>query len=268
MRFLGWDCANKTLAWSYFDIDTAIYTKLNNISNDLNNLIITYCGHAFLQNLPNGLNDQYRKILVDNLADVEFTNQLSQIVRKITNVLDNFIVYKSAGVADVLLGKKVNECDEIYRTKCLWNFLNNHAHLNIRALDHLPGEKTQVIIEHQPSKIGSKTNNKSTMVSHQLAFYYVNNDPILVESKLKNTIYLSNDLKYDLFLKFEMDKGKDKKSSGYVSRKAHSKANFIYLLKTFNCDHILTGISKQCYDDLADSTMQVLAYLINKNLFT
>jgi hypothetical protein len=82
--------------------------------------------------------------------------------------LDEFITYHSAGAVDVLDGRKVSDCNEIERTCALYKFLVNSPNVslpNILLIDR-DGYDTNVIIEHQPSKVGSKTNNKSTMVGH------------------------------------------------------------------------------------------------------
>jgi hypothetical protein len=129
------------------------------------------------------------------------------------------------------------------------------------------GIRTQVIIEHQPSKIGTKTNNKSTAVGHQLMFYYITRNPILIHPKLKNDITLCAELEYEKFYIAAMAKNKSRKDAIYSARKLHSKSSLLHLCKIFHLENILVGISKSCLDDLADSVMQIFAYLCENKLF-
>lgn len=258
-RFLGWDCANKTLAWSYFDIDTHIYSKMVFICDNLVQLMATYMGKDIARDFPH-LSPIQREIFSDCVVDPDFLDELCYILDAANYFLDGFITYHSSGVADVLEGRNVDECDEIARTHALNKFL-------MRSDVSSCSPDTQCIIEHQPSKVGTKTNNKSTMVGHQLMFYYAAYNPVIVNPKLKNNLTLREGLSFAKFLEVEMAKGKSKKDASYPARKKHSKASLIHLLNTFNCSHVLDTSPKSCWDDLADSSMQVLAWMIENKKF-
>lgn len=256
-RFLGWDCANKSLAWSYFDIDVHIYSKMSMLCDEAVNIVKKY-------NEQNGSTG-----IKAAMSHPGFLDEFTELLNIMNHFLDNFIKYHSAGAVDVLNGRKVSDCDEIERTASLHKFLVNNPYIstpNIMLMDG-DGTSTDVIIEHQPSKVGNKTNNKSTMVGHQLMFYYAENNPAIVNPKLKNKIYFKEALEYEAFLAEEIPKHKDKKAAVYAARKRHSKMNFLYLVDVFELNHILVGVPKDCMDDLADSTMQVLAYLVENKKF-
>jgi hypothetical protein len=205
----------------------------------------------------------------------EFMQHLANFISVLHYFLSNFIRFHSAGVKDVLDGKLVSETDEVERTKCLHKFLRaspvslEKIEYRSDADDGVTNVPVNVIIEHQPSKIGMKTNNKSTMVGHQLLFYYVNigvNGPILISPKLKNNISLDEGLRYEGFLAAQTRR--NHKDAVYAARKQHSKESMLHLLKVFNQEHILEGVPKSCFDDLADSIMQVIAYLVENKIFS
>lgn len=259
-KFLGWDCANKTLAWSYVCVDTHIYSKLSILADDLRELFDLYLGAHFTRRAAsNSLSQNDRENLRLVLQDPEFIEQYVFILDVVYYFTEQFFQYLSAGVVDILKGKKVHETTEIERTSALWKFLINHP--EIACVD------AQTIIEHQPPKIGSKTNNKSTAVSYQLAFYYIEHDPIMIDPKLKNNIALASNLTFSRFLAEEIPKHKSLKDARYAARKIHSRENFLFLLSVFELDYIIDDIPRAVLDDLADSTMQIFAYLVENKLF-
>lgn len=260
-KFLGWDCANRTLAWSYVCIDTHIYSKLSILVDELCTLFDIYMGDGFSVRMLkfNSLNPTEQEMFRETLQDPEFIEQFLFILDAMYYFSSQFIQYISSGVADILQGKKVNETSEIERTEALWRFLINHK--QIACIDGKP------IIEHQPPKIGSKTNNKSTAVSQQLAFYYIEHSPVFIDPKLKNNIALSEDLTFALYLAEEIPKHKSLKDARYSARKLHSKESFLYLIKVFDLEHVIDDVPRAVLDDLADSTMQILAYLVENKLF-
>jgi hypothetical protein len=232
------------------------------LTDDLIALIDTYVGAGFARRLidscdrDNTIDTIQYSTWVETLQDPEFIGHFIFILDAMDYFMANFIQYTSAGVVDILKCK-VADTTEIQRTRALWDFLISHPIL--ACADGIP------IIEHQPNKIGSKTNNKSTAVSHQLAFYYIEQDPIFIDPKLKNNITLCS--KYSDVLAAELPKHKSARDARYAARKKHSRENFLYLLEKFSLLHIIETISPTVLDDLADSTMQIFAYLIENKMF-
>ncbi len=282
-RFLSWDCANRTLGWSHVIVDTHIYSKIAIITDDLVDFLKLY------MSLPI---DPQEFIL--NLDDDEFKSMLMFYIEALDYFVSQFITFLGAGVDDILEGNKVSETDEITRTRYLRDYLRGHE----------VSPDTRVIIEHQPNKIGTKTNNKSTVIGYQLAYHYIDNKPVLVEPKLKNTLALARGLDYNTMMDAALERArlsdaavaadaaassdatdiateppeppepvvlfdakKKRKELKYRVNKAHSKANFLHLIKTFNHEHIIEGIPARDLDDVADSVMQIIAYLSKNNLF-
>lgn len=234
-KFIGWDCAYKSLAWSYITVDTQVYEKLH--------CMVPY--------------------LAQSISCAKASGDLTDVLRVLNDMLTatRFVCFISCGVVDCLNGKKISETDEISRTKSIWDFLQSKPELAVPN-DCVP------IIEHQPSKIGSKTNNKSSVVGHQLMFFYVERDTVLVNPTLKNKICVRTGLDFETVLAREIPKHKNMSDARYTARKLHSKENFLYFVNTFGYENILAGVKKKYLDDLADATMQILAYMVEQKMFT
>lgn len=288
--FLSWDCANKTLGWSLVSIDTHIYSKISTICDLLDEYLKQHLG-------PN-----YKLPCVEFtilLQNPSFFDMIAQYILTLDHFMDNFIHYYGAGVVDTLGDLLVKDTDEIQRTIALKKYLTNGP-TSLEKLTGLGFENINVLIEHQPTKIGMKTNNKSTTVSHQLAFYYADYNVKLIEPKLKNTIALGSGLTRDDVLtkvlaltntdekikkrkdgvkptndnikptkdniKPAKDGIKTAKDVKYKVNKTHSLLNFEYFIKAFGWENIV-DMRRGLVNNLADSTMQILAHLVKNNLF-
>lgn len=267
-QYLSWDCANKTLAWSLLEIDTHIYSKLSMLGSNVVSLYEQYLGPVAKKiMLGEKLSHADQTAFTMALYDPVFVHDILYLLQAINCFIDDFATYISSGVADTLCGKAVRETSDIERTMQLHKFLTN-SNIAVPRLALLQSSApVKVIIEHQPSRIGEKTNTKSTMVAHQLAFYYIEYSPIFISPKFKNQIALADNLGFQTFVDYETNRGRSGRDMMYSARKKHSKANFLYFLKTFGLESILCGLSKSVFDDLADSTMQVFAYLVKNKQF-
>ncbi len=248
-KFIGWDCANKTLAWSYISVDTEILVKISTLIREMHRVINVYESWDSLT----GATPQDR--------NNTFISSMQGLQHAMLTTIQGFIIYHSYGVTDVLKGRKLADVSPVERTKALWSFLSTHP-----TIGHVAPDTTS-IIEYQPPKVGSamsaKTNVAASAVSHQLMFYYVNYNPILVDPKLKNTIACSSTMTYESYLAAEMIKRKSPREARYAARKIHSKENFIYLCTMLGLQHIIKSVKASQLDDLADSTMQVVAHLVS-----
>jgi hypothetical protein len=123
---------------------------------------------------------------------------------------------------------------------------------------------TQVVIEHQPNRVGSAT-TKSTMVGHQLLYHYRAQPLALVNPKLKNNLQVSPELSYEKFL--ANSTRKDRASAVYAARKKHTRESLLYLAKLFGFEASIAHVKKTYMDDLADSTLQVIAWMKSQKMF-
>lgn len=245
--YLGWDCANKSIAWAHITINTEIY----NLISQQAELLLAATGLK--------LADLRSSVLIHDaiITNGTINEPIMQIFKDTNTILDTFLQIHDIGAADILKGRAVKDTTEMERTRALYDFLQNS---NVRS-DKI--QNTTPIIEHQPNKMGFgrtfKTNSKSTAVSHQLAFYYITHDPCFIDPKLKNNIALSDDLTYNQFYTEAKSRYKNEKDVKYYSRKKHSVANFQYLVHTFGLDHKIAHIPNSMMDDVADSFLQILA---------
>jgi Poxvirus A22 protein len=250
-RFLSWDCGNKTLAHAHVTVNTFIFIQIGQFEARLSAWMKKYV----YENV-NPIEQWIRGGCADTPAMIELFSMLNEI----KYAMKTFITFHSVGVNDILEGKKVADTDEVERTVALAKFLEASP-VSLQAIsreDNIYHFATEVIIEHQPSKVGMATNNKSTMVGHQLMFYYVGRVISLVSPKLKNQISLPG-------IVFSPTYGGA--STPYYARKKHSKDMFLQLMKVFDMEYVYSQIPLSCMDDLADAVMQIIAYCKDKKLF-
>ncbi len=150
------------------------------------------------------------------------------------------------GVVDVLDGKKVADTELIQRTKCLKQKLDE-------IINAMP-KPDLVLIEAQPPN----KNHKSSIVQDQLCMYFIDRkiECLLMDPRVKNKYCFDSDLHHDVFV--------CKNPTLYAANKNHAKYNFLKFIKVFDIEHVLNGIKKENIDDLADSFMQIFAYLLDK----
>lgn len=247
-RFLSWDCGNKTLAHAHVTINTSILQYTVQYENRLQEWLVRYP--------HNPIEEWIRGDCADTIAMTE----LFAILRDISAKMKTFITFHSVGVNDILEGRKVADTDEVERTVALSKFLEGSS-VDLNSLlreDNIYRLPTEILIEHQPSKVGMATNNKSTMIGHQLMFYYVGRKVALISPKLKNQISMPG-------IVYSQTYGGA--STPYYARKKHCKDMFLLLLKVLDCEYVKSGVAASCMDDLADATMQIFAYCKDKKLF-
>src|SRR3972149_1135419 len=144
------------------------------------------------------------------------------------------IKIKECDVVNLLGGRKVKDIDKNFGEK-----------LKIYELDDII-----ILIEKQPETI----NIKSCAISDQLLFYFANLKNIAtISPTLKNKISFNSELAYNKYV--------SKYSNSYLANKNHAKANLLYFLKKTEQEYVLKDIKKSNYNDLADSFMQIIAYL-------
>lgn len=247
--FLGWDCANKSLAWSYLSIDTDIVNKLSKIYIELLGILgitrpVTML-HCTADNLARARS---------SMNDVNKVNQLYDLIRRLDKITCEFITVMSIGVEDILNGKNANMLSDVERTRALSTFLQKQ---NLCA--------DVVLIEQQPVRIGAKVNNKSSIVSYQLAYHYINSPEVaFVSPKIKNSFLVLPGVDFSAILAKYLLRYKDPKKAEYAARKEHSTELLIRLAQLFKFTHSIAKIPTSILHNAADATLQILAH-IKKN---
>lgn len=217
MKFLSFDCANKSLAYTYMQIDTEFVDKTSVYLDVMNKFQKSGRNHSILLLLY---------ILVEDMI--------------------NFIKFIDWGVIDVLAGRKVKEVNKADRKSALTRILGELPQ---------PDDNTTILIERQPTLM----NHKTTNVQNDITEYYKNKFPhskiIIVDPKKKNKLNFTAD-------NHIREKINDNYSRQYDANKQLAKVNMMEILKIFDMKDFLSGIKKSNYDDIADSKLQIFAYLL------
>jgi hypothetical protein len=165
--------------------------------------------------------------------------------------IQNLIQLAFVDVLDIIPTQKVKDTNIIDRTRALKKALE---YINEKIRNHTKEntDKIQVCIEYQMN-----VNDKSRTVYNQLLYEYADKDTynlIIMKPLLKNTIYLKESLKYCYII--------EKYNSTYRCNKQHSKLNFLHFIHVFQLEEKIKHIQKKNLDDVADTFMQVIAYLL------
>ena len=193
----------------------------------------------------------YNDNVLKNIKTI-FSNKDMDISRleSINNVITESIQYFYGDVVDLNAGKQMKDMILLERTINLKNTLIElkNALIQKQIELNLDIKDVKVLLEYQMS-----ANYQANSVFNQIYYEFSEFAPIIVNPCYKNKIYFSDDLMYKFF--------SEKYSRNYSANKAHSKENFLYFLKTFNLEHIIINIKKKNLDDIADSFMQIFAYI-------
>lgn len=221
MFYLSIDVANKSLAISFIKYIKVKY--INKITNDNTNI----------SNGTIGINNQLKTLT------------------EINNQINNSISYYICEVIDLIPNKKVKNTSQLERTSALKIYLSKLQTRINNYINKYQIDKIKVLVELQPS-----FNDKSRAAFNQIIYEFSNLSIYkikIMNASYKNSISLNKDLKHSNFIK--------KYSNNYLANKNHTKENFLYFLKTFNLLYLIKNIRKKNYDDIADSFMQIMAYI-------
>lgn len=199
---------------------------------------------------------EYNNILYKNVNLIKINSNNSQLSNikdliNINNNLNNIIKYYICEVIDLLPNKKVRNCGILERSNALKEYLTT---LKIRIEEYINSlniSKITLLIENQPS-----FNDKSRTAFNQIIYAFSKNDIYKIKvmnPMYKNFISFKPELKHYNFIK--------KYSNNYLANKNHTKENFLYFIDRFNLKSIIKKIKKKNYDDIADSFMQIFAYI-------
>ena len=113
--------------------------------------------------------------------------------------------------------------------------------------------KIYMLIEYQLS-----SNYNANAIYNQIIYEFSKYDSnlyeiIIMNPSYKNKIYFNDNLKHSLFIQ--------KYSNNYLANKNHTKSNFLYFLKIFKLRYVINNIKAKNIDDLADSFMQIFAFI-------
>lgn len=193
---------------------------------------------------------KHLKRLSNETTNITQTTKLKTLMN-FNKELNESISYYICEVIDLIPNKKVRNTSQLERTSALKAYLQQLQTKLNGYINKFNITTIKVLVELQPS-----FNDKSRAAFNQI-IYEFSNLPIfkikIMNASYKNTISLNKNLTHSNFIK--------KYSNNYLANKNHTKENFLYFLKSFNLLHLIKNIKKKNYDDIADSFMQMMAYI-------
>lgn len=259
IKFRGIDCANKSLAYTHCDVYTVAEVELNMQrvvfqflakwncpwyiyscvvhQRDWHGAFDAYLFTVFDAMDGNSviLKTERNAVLAERLmADI------GTMIRDLTLVVIHRIHILDCGVVDMIPGRKLSTVGKIERTKLLRN-----------TLTRIGGGARYTVIEDQPT-----FNFKSSTVRDQAIMFYADGEVGTIKASLKNTLSFAPHLTREHFSHMK----------SYDGNKEHTKQNMLYFLAMTGNLHLLEGISKSNYPDLADSFMEILALCVSMGI--
>jgi len=229
MKFISFDCATKTFAFCYGEIN--IEKKIiNNYIEEVDRQILYIQSIQSIQNIQNIQNIQ--SIILSCISCIE----------NIKNGIKNCIQLYDGETVDLFPGISDEKIDIVNRIKKLVSYINTR-------IPYISSD-VKIFIEFQMGQ-----NPKARAIVPALITYFHNNEIIMVNPSLKNKIYMTDKGRYCYFI--------EKYSSNYSANKIHCKYNFEKIEEYFYSK--IPYSTKSMRGHIADSFMQVLGYLIYKN---
>lgn len=174
------------------------------------------------------------------------------MLKQVNKILDNKLQLHYLNVIDLIPNKKVNDVSVQDRTKALHNYLTDVIDPIIQSKDNW-----LFLLEFQMGP-----NTKSNIISSQLMYHLskYNHKIELVGPSLKNKIIIGD-------ISGGYENFAEKYQTSYAANKMHSRHNFLKLLKNMKKESMIKDIKKKNIDDIADSVLQGLSYMIKHHGF-
>lgn len=173
-------------------------------------------------------------------------NNIIEYISNVNNILNNIVNYIYCDVIDLIPNKKIKDTTIQERTLSLKLALQNIKKIVTDYCD----TDVMVIIEYQMCQ-----NYNANAIYNQIIYEFIEDkyNIFIIRPSYKNKIYFSKELEYSQFI--------CKYNNNYSANKAHTKANFLYFLDKYNMLDMIKNIKKKNIDDLADSFIQIFAYI-------
>jgi len=233
MKILSFDCAHRTIAYIYCNIDADF---LRNFVKKANEII------ANLKNQHFNFMTEFNALISSEINEISLNKKLAicddylEKLKIINNEL-NIITILSSDVSD-LLEKKVVETSKIYRAIKLKEYLNK---IKIDS-------DSNILIESQPP-----FNKQSNAIFDQLVYNYCDKFTInFISAKMKNNIVVKDKTFNDF---------KSLYKNRYIAEKKYADYNKQQLEKLFNLTFI--QVKKKCENHLSDAFTQIIAHILS-----
>ena len=178
-------------------------------------------------------------------------NDTFKTINDLNNLITNTFKYIYYNVKDLIPNKKVKDTTIIERSNSLKQYMRELEIVINKEIELKNIKKIYLLVEYQLS-----SNYNANAIYNQIIYEFSNNELyeiIIMNPSYKNKIYFNKELQHSRFTQ--------KYTNNYIANKNHCKANFLYFLKAFNLEHITNNIKSKNIDDLADSFMQIFAFI-------
>jgi hypothetical protein len=198
-------------------------------------------------------NHDYKNLFnTDNIKNSNIINIYDNL-KNTNKQIDNIIEYIYYNVEDLIPGQKLKDTNIIDRSKSLKKYMESLKLIINKTINDRNITKIYMLIEYQLS-----SNYNANAIYNQIIYEFSKYDSnlyeiIIMNPSYKNKIYFNDNLKHSLFIQ--------KYSNNYLANKNHTKSNFLYFLKIFKLRYVINNIKAKNIDDLADSFMQIFAFI-------
>jgi hypothetical protein len=248
MLIVSFDIASKSLAMSIMDFNDKYVVETNLIADNLS-------------------------LKSHDMDAITLANAAKTAILQIKQILNNVVDLKFVDVVDLVPNKKVSDTKPELRSSrlaayltCVDKLINDHINYGYRG-----SQCIKVFLEYQMS-----SNFKSNFISAQIMQHFIGIDygfnsvnlnidkcstqqfeVVIIGPSLKNKINFDKSKQLSYFM--------GKYTKKYLANKAHAKNNLLFWLKTQKKTHLIEKIKNKNLDDIADSVIQALAWMMLKH---
>ena len=211
------------------------------------------------ENIDNEFKNYLKK--KDKIDESDINKLLENYLNLLTEVdklLENRIKIHYLNVIDLIPGKTVKRSDIQEISKSLYNYLNTVIDPIIEKYNKDNNKDDWIFLLEYQMGPNIQSNSISSQIIYHLSKYTY---PIeLIGPTLKNKIMIGGvDASYSNFLETH--------TTNYAANKSHSRYNFLKLIKDLKKESMVKNIKKKHIDDIGDSVIQGLAYMIKYKEF-
>lgn len=254
MYVVSFDTATKSLAISIIYYDKNAYKKIQILYD--NWLLIK---SKLIKEIKsqNKLSIEYKDDIIDVLIN-KLVDSYNELLASTINIIDNMMQIKYLNVIDLIPDKKISETDVVFRTRALRTYMCDKFDIILHDIMEKNSQPLLFLLEYQMGP-NVKSNAISTQIIYHLAKYEA--EIQLVGPTLKNKIFIGGSQNhYSNFI--------EKYKTNYAANKNHTKTSFLSLIESMKgdvakeCKKAMENIAKKNIDDIADSVMMSISYVI------
>ncbi len=199
---------------------------------------------------------RYKTPNIRHISELYDSMPPTNVIRETIDALESTMEILHATVTD-LLGKSVKSVAPVDRARALRNRLEeiddmlNREVMAARAVTAASPEII-VLVEYQMN-----INDKRRCVANQLLYHFCRYKIFLINPSIKNAFSAGPDYADSIA----------RHATNYAGNKAHARANLLCVLRDLGREELLKPLKKSNYDDLADSIIMSICWVMNNKYF-